>query len=131
MIYQGPTKTENLIQKKFLLKIEQHENKIKEMDQWPNLCLATNVEDSSCSPMSFVNPLSFLSIYGIDDLSAATDEEITIAWDKFVADEQMFDNFADFYTPRSEIIETGKLLFIRSFIIFGAPLEIDGIRFND
>mgnify|MGYP001229222405 CR=1 FL=1 len=101
------------------------------MEQWKNLCLATNVDDSSCSPMSFISPISFLSIYGIDDLSSASEEDITTAWNKFVADESMFDKFSSFYTPRSEIIETGKVLFIRSFIVFGAPLEIDGIRFND
>ena len=26
---------------------------------------------------------------------------------------------------------TGKVFFIRSFIYFGAPLDIDGIRYND
>jgi hypothetical protein len=37
--------------------------------------------------MSFISPISFLSIYGIDDLSSASEEDIKIAWDKFVADE--------------------------------------------
>ena len=76
MIYQGPTKTENLIKKKYLLKIKEHENKILGMEQWPNLCLATNLGDSNCSPYSYISPISFLSIYGVNDLEIASESEI-------------------------------------------------------
>ena len=93
MIYQGPTKTENLIQKKYLLKIEEHQKKISEMIEWPNLCLATNVEDSSCSPLAFFSPLSFFPQFGIDDLSAATEEEIQQAWHSFVQSSELFDEY--------------------------------------
>lgn len=35
------------------------------------------------------------------------------------------------YTPKELFIGTGKVLFMRSFLNFGAPLEIDGVRYND
>ena len=35
------------------------------------------------------------------------------------------------YTPKDKFLGEGKLLFMRSFLNFGAPLEIDGVRYND
>ena len=54
------------------------------MEQWPSLCQATSNDDPTCSSSAFISPLSFLSIYGIDDLSAASEEEIQGAWHQFV-----------------------------------------------
>ena len=70
-------------------------------------------------------------MYGVADLEAATEAEIQEAWHEFLQDKVVFDQFKRFYTPRSEIVGSGSVKYIRSFIVFGAPLNIDGIRFND
>lgn len=70
-------------------------------------------------------------MYGVNDLESATEEEIQEAWHEFLQDKVVFDQFKRFYTPRNEIVGSGSVKYIRSFIVFGAPLNIDGIRFND
>lgn len=81
LLYKGPTQTENLVSKKYLLKIQDYENHITEMENWSKLCKAASVESSKCSPTeSFISSLSFLKMFGIDDLEAATEQEIQIAW---------------------------------------------------
>ena len=81
LLYKGETETENLISKKYLLKIQEYENYIGEMENWTDLCKAATVENSECSPTeSFVSGLSFLKIFGIDDLEAATEQDIQTAW---------------------------------------------------
>lgn len=51
------------------------------MENWNDLCKAATVENTECSTTeSFVSGLSFLKMFGIDDLEAATESEIQIAW---------------------------------------------------
>ena len=132
LLYKGPSETENLITKKNLLKIQEYENHISEMENWKDLCKAASVESSKCSPEeSFVSGLSFLKMFGIDDLEAATEDEIQTAWQRFVSNPALFANFKLLFTPKEQFIGTGKVTYMRSFLNFGAPLEINGERYND
>jgi hypothetical protein len=47
------------------------------MENWSKLCKAASQENSECSPEeSFISGLTFLKLDGINDLEAATEQEI-------------------------------------------------------
>jgi hypothetical protein len=50
----------NLLLKQNILKIYEIENNIKDLEQWPNVCLASSVDDTTCSTKSWISPLLFL-----------------------------------------------------------------------
>ena len=102
------------------------------MENWNDLCKAATVENTECSTTeSFVSGLSFLKMFGIDDLEAATESEIQIAWQRFISNPTLFNNLKLLYTPKEQFIGTGNVTYMRSFLNFGAPLEINGVRYND
>jgi hypothetical protein len=71
------------------------------MENWSKLCKAASQENSECSPQeSFISGLTFLKLQGIDNLEAATEQEIQTAWHMFVSNQEMFDNFQFLYTPK-------------------------------
>jgi len=54
----------SLLDKDRLLKIREYEDLIKAFPGWSDICSATSITDSSCSPSSFTSPLSFLQLGG-------------------------------------------------------------------
>lgn len=51
---------ESLLDKKNLLKIQEIENKIKAVPEWPLFCKAKDVTDLSCADESITSPLFYL-----------------------------------------------------------------------
>ena len=52
----------NLLLKENIDKIYKIEKNIKDLEKWPNVCLATSVSDQACSAEAWASPLVFLSI---------------------------------------------------------------------
>ena len=50
----------SLLDKENLQKVYEIEKKIKDIDDWKNVCLATSTSDTSCGPESYFSPLMFL-----------------------------------------------------------------------
>jgi hypothetical protein len=132
ILYTSPSQSDNLLDKKYLLMIENLEEKLQELPDWKNLCKATSVYDETCSlTEAFVSPLVFLSLGGVNDLSTATQEEISRAWSIFFHNKPLYKRFKALYSPRKSIAASGKVTFMRSILNFGAPLNINGERYND
>ena len=69
MVYQVRNENESLLDKKYLLQIQQIEKSIQEKPDWVKFCRATSVFDKNCHPQkAFVSPISFLKMLGITDI---------------------------------------------------------------
>ena len=49
----------------------------------------------------------------------------------FFQNKALFDNFRMMFPHRRDIARNGRVQYLRGFINFGAPLNINGIEYND
>ena len=100
------------------------------MPEWENICMAASSLTPSCSPYSFSSALSFLPRYGIDTVEEASEEQIQIAWHTLLNSDALgrsdgFAQYQQYFTPKNEIVGTGNVTYIRSFINFGTPQDVN------
>ena len=134
ILFEAKEANDNLLEKKFLLEIEQFENKIKAMMEakWTKLCWAKSITDTNCNENAWMSPLKFLGGTRVSDWDQA-DINKTF-WTTFVDktkavssdDQQQLFHDSYVFPTREKIASTGKVTFMRTIINFGAPLEIDG-----
>ena len=60
-----------------------------------------------------------------------TQSQINQAWDTLFQNKTIWSQAQFLYGHRDQIALTGKVQYMRSFINFGGPLNIDGVRYND
>lgn len=61
ILYKSPTDKENLLDKEYLLKINQIENTLKSNPDWKTMCRAQSSTNQSCHDTeSFISPLKYL-----------------------------------------------------------------------
>ena len=95
ILYKATDTEQSMIEKRNLEKLQRLEEDILLMPQWKDLCWSKSGEDSSCNDKAMVSALSFLKAHGIDDVKAASQEQIdkafydTISNDKYWEDQNM------------------------------------------
>ena len=114
---------ESLIEKKNLEEIQKIENYILELEDWKKLCWAESIDDPSCNKQSMVSALAFLKLKGIDDVTKATQSQIDDAFMDSISDINYWKNtgLEFLFNHRQQIIGSGKVVYMRSFMDFGSP----------
>lgn len=79
-----------MIDKQYLLEIEQLESTITSMKEWNDLCWAKSVDDLSCNDQAMVSGISWLKQQGIDDLTKASQDEIDKAFMNVLMDDALW-----------------------------------------
>ena len=106
-----------------MLKIAKIEAHIQKLDRWKSLCLATSDDDTSCSPIAFTSPLTFLKYSPVQKpLEDLEQKDIDAAWDYFYQDKPRWNQLKALYNIESDIISKDKVYSMRAFMTFGFPL---------
>ena len=77
--------------------------------------------------------LSFLEAHNIVDLKKATQEEIDKAFYDSISNDEYWENqnFKMLFNHRDQILAEGKIRYMRTFMDFGAPLDVNGIKYKE
>ena len=77
--------------------------------------------------------LSFLKAQGIDNLKDASQEDIDKAFFDSISDDTFWvdQNIQMAFNHKDQILAEGKVRYMRSFMDFGSPLHIDGVKYRD
>lgn len=121
----------DLLDKVYLEEIQALEKDIVSMSEWNDLCWAKSTTDTSCNDNAMVSGLGFLKANGINDLKSATQDDIDKAFMTIIADDNLWKQYGMMFNLKEQILREGKVKYIRSFMEFGAPLNIDGQEFKD
>lgn len=102
--------------------------------KWKNLCWAASTTDSKCNQNAWMSPLRFLDGKDPSDLDQAQIDQAfwTSFIDKskaFTPDQEFHDSYL--YPNREHLTAHGSVTFLRAIINFGAPLNIDDIRYKN
>ncbi len=122
----------NLISRDRLIKVREYEKKLYERDGWKDVCLAENADNSSCSSTeSFISCLAFMPLAGLDQpIEDYTDEELWDGFKTLLDDEEKWSNIALLFQRRDFIQGNGTVSFMRSFVRYATPLDVNGIRYK-
>lgn len=134
---------EDLMKKKNLLGVKKLMEDLQQLEVWDDVCLAkqgTSTENHpSCSPDSIISPVQTIEAEmtplanGVNfDLNDAAQSDINVSFRKFLDDPDKWEEIQAFFGGQEEIFWSyGQVKYMRIFIRFGAPIEFNGIRYND
>ena len=87
ILIKAPNENESLLNKKFLVKMDELETKLKELKDWPLFCQAAGPDDTSCSDLAISSPIQYLKTFAGKDWKEKSQEELDEAFKKFRANE--------------------------------------------
>jgi hypothetical protein len=121
-----------LMSKDNLIKIKSIEKMVTEHKYWTSLCFAQSIDDQSCAKDAIVSPLTALALAGMNTsrIEDYTQQEISFYFYQAVKTPYIWNTFKQFYD--SEVsLKNLRVNYMRNFVNLGAPIEIEGVRYND
>jgi hypothetical protein len=122
------------MKKKNLLGVQKLMKDLQKLEVWDDVCLATAPDDPTCSPDSIISPVQTIEadLTPIEGLNDAAQSDINVSFRRFLDDPDKWEEIQAFFGGQEEIFWSyGQVKYMRVFIRFGAPIEFNGIRYND
>lgn len=118
-----------MLERENILKIYEIEENFKSLEKWPQVCLATAVDDLSCSPGAHTSALIFLSLGGYNgNIADITQDQIDTAFTNCMETPEIWKVVMNLIQSKELINQQGgRVEIVRSFMTFGTPLNVNGI----
>ena len=126
-----------LLNKEFLLNMENIEKSIQENPKWKQVCFVDKIPEDeynenkyNCSAqLSILSPLVLFRYLGINNISDATQDKLVNGYEYAKSNKEIWDLAGNFFIEDQE--KPSKVILMKMMLQVGGPLKIDGRRYKD